>query len=80
MPGFGSGSFGSGGFGAYDWAKRVLFYDLPEIPDRSFDDPENGGDGSLEKWSDSVKPLLTELLTFASDFEQVSRWALGRSR
>ena len=71
MPGFGSGSFGSGGFGAYDWAKRVLFYDLPEIPDRSFDDPEHGGDGSLEKWADSVKPLFDELLTFASDFEQL---------
>jgi len=49
----------------------VLFYDLPEIPDRSFDDPDNGGDGSLEKWSDSIKPLFQELLTFASDFEQL---------
>lgn len=68
MPGFGSGSFGSGGFGAYDWAKRVLFYDLPEIPDRSFDAE---GDGSLEKWSDSVKPLFDELLIFAQDFEQL---------
>jgi len=71
MPGFGSGAFGSGGFGSYDWSKRVLFYDLPEVPDRSRDKPENGGDGSLEKWSDSVKPLFDELLTFARDFEQL---------
>lgn len=70
MPGFGSGSFGSGGFGSYDWAKRVLFYDLPE-PDRRFDADPNEGDGALEKWSDSVKPLFDELLTFARDFEQL---------
>jgi hypothetical protein len=71
MPGFGSGSFGSGGFGAFDWAKQVLFYDLPAIPDRSRDKVENGGDESLERWSDSVKPLFDELLTFAHDFEQL---------
>ena len=70
MPGFGNGGFGSGGFGSFDWAKRVLFYDLPET-DRNYDKPENGGDGSLEKWSDSVKPLLDELLTFTYDFEQL---------
>ena len=68
MPGFGSGSFGSGPFGYYDWSKRVLFYDLPEVPDRSSD---SDGDGSLEKWSDSVKPLFDELLVFAHDFEQL---------
>jgi len=70
VPGFGSGPFGSGGFGSYDWAKRVLFDDLPEI-DRRLDADPDYGDGALEKWSDSVKPLFDELLTFARDFEQL---------
>jgi len=69
--GFGSGSFGSGGFGSFDWSKQVLFYDIPDLPDRDADKLENGGDGSLEKWADSVKPLFDELLTFTRDFEQL---------
>jgi hypothetical protein len=70
VPGFGSGGFGSGGFGAYDWAKRVLFYDLPDI-DRRLDADPNEGNGALELWSDAVKGLFDELLTFSRDFEQL---------
>lgn len=64
MPGFGSGSFGYGPFGRYDWAKQVLFRDLPEI-DRSLD----AGVGSpLERLADSIKPSFEFL------FLKVENW------
>lgn len=48
----------------------MLFYDLPEV-DRRFDADPDQGNGALENWSDAVKPLFDELLTFARDFEQL---------
>jgi hypothetical protein len=66
VSGFGHYPFGGGPFGSFDWAKQVLFRDLPEI-DRRLDaeDP----DAPLETWADSCKPLFDELLTFAREFE-----------
>jgi len=69
MPGFGSGGFGGGPFGAYDWARRVLWLDLPHQPDRIADADE--GDHALEKLQESICPLFEELAMFASDFEQL---------
>lgn len=68
MPGFGSGSFGSGPFGMYDWARQVLWRDLPDI-DRRIDAEQ--ANGALEKWQESIMPLFEELLRFAYDFEQI---------
>lgn len=65
MPGFGYGPFGHGPFGSFDWAKQVLFRDLPAL-DRALDKTEGGG--RLELWSDSIKPSFDELLRFARNF------------
>jgi hypothetical protein len=46
----------------------VLFYDLPYI-DRKLD-AENP-DSPLENFIDSIRPAFDEILTFASDFEQL---------
>jgi len=66
VSGFGHWPFGEGPFGSFDWAKQVLFRDLPEIDRRL--DAENP-DAPLETWADSCKPLFDELLTFAREFE-----------
>ena len=66
MGGFGHWPFGGGPFGSFDWAKQVLFRDMPEIDLRL--DSENP-DRPLETWADSCKPLFDELLTFAREFE-----------
>lgn len=66
MPGFGSGPFGSGPFGSFDWSKEVLFNDLPDI-DRQLD-KETAQGNRLEKYSDSVKGVFDELLSFARNF------------
>lgn len=65
MPGFGYGPFGSGPFGSFDWAKQVLFRDLPEL-DRQED--AGVGDGRLELFTDAIKPSFDELLRFARGF------------
>jgi len=65
MPGFGYGPFGYGPFGSYDWAKQVLFRDLPAL-DRETDAKEGGG--RLERFVDSVKPSFDELLRFTRNF------------
>lgn len=69
MPGFGSGPFGSGPFGRYDWARKVLWTDLPEEPDRRLDseDPLH----PLEGWQESIMPLFEENLGFVIDFEHL---------
>jgi len=69
VPGFGSGPFGGGPFGRYDWARKVLWLDLPEEPDRRLDseDPLH----PLEGWQESVMPLFEETLGFAIDFEHL---------
>lgn len=64
MPGFGSGTFGYGPFGRFDWAKQVLFRDLPEI-DRARD-AEIGS--PLERWSDAIKTSFDFL------FIKVENW------
>lgn len=66
MGGFGRWPFGGGPFGSFDWAKQVLFRDMPEIDRRL--DWENP-DHPLERWADSCKPLFDELLTFVREFE-----------
>jgi len=65
VPGFGSGSFGYGPFGRYDWAKHVLFKDLPE-PDRQLD--VDVGGGRLEKFVDSIVPSFDFLLDKVVNF------------
>lgn len=65
MPGFGYGPFGHGPFGSFDWAKQVLFRDLPAL-DRALDKTDGGG--RLERWSDSIKPSFDELLRFTRRF------------
>jgi hypothetical protein len=65
VPGFGSGVFGYGPFGRHDWAKHVLFRDLPEI-DRQLDAEQSGG--RLEKFVDSIKPSFDFLLGKTIDF------------
>ena len=66
MSGFGRYPFGQGPFGSFDWAKQVLFWDIPES-DRQLDSANP--DTPLENWADSCKPLFDELLTFAREFE-----------
>jgi hypothetical protein len=65
MPGFGYGPFGHGPFGQYDWAKQVLFRDLPAI-DRRLD--AGIGGGRLELFTDALRPTFDELLRFARRF------------
>jgi len=64
--GFGSGFFGDGPFGAFDWAKQVLFYDLPSVDRQA--DREDGG-GTLENWADSQAGLFRDLLESAIGLE-----------
>jgi hypothetical protein len=66
--GFGAGVLGDGPFGSYNWARQVLWNDLPEI-DRRLDVTE--GNGALERWQEATMPLFQEILTFARDFEQL---------
>jgi len=67
--GFGSGPFGSGPFGRYDWARKMLWLDIPEQPDRALDakDPLH----PLEGFQESVMPLFEEMLGFAIDYEHL---------
>lgn len=68
MAGFGSGdAFGYGPFGFHDWAKHVLFKDLPD-PDRALDADPDQGNHALENFIDSIKPSFDELLTRTRDF------------
>ena len=64
MPGFGGGSFGYGPFGRHDWAKHVLFNDLP-YPDRQLDAVTGR---RLEKFADSIKPSFDFLLKKTMNF------------
>jgi len=68
LPGFGSGPFGSDTYGSFDWARQVLYRDLPEL-DRSLDAEEQSE--RLRKWTEVEKYVFDELLGFASDFEQL---------
>ncbi len=65
MPGFGDGPFGYGPFGRFDWAKQVLFRDLPERPDRAID-AETGR--PLERFADALAPSFNYLLLKAENF------------
>ncbi len=65
MPGFGDGAFGYGPFGRYDWAKQVLFRDLPERPDR-VEDALIGR--PLERFADAIAPSFNFLLLKADNF------------
>ena len=78
MPGMGSGPFGHGPFGHFDWARQVLWLDIPEYPDRLLD--KTTGGGALEGWQTAVGKVFAKLFRAAQNSKYLRDPEVARTR